>query len=232
MRAGLSVIIPTRNAGDTLAACLGALFEGLEAGLIRELVISDAGSDDATLTIADQAGAVVVTGAPSRGGQLARGCAAAQGDWLFVIHADTVLDPGWSAAVGAHMAAYPDRAACCRLRFDTDGVKARIVAGWANLRTRLFDLPFGDQGLLIPRALYDAVGGYPDIPLMEDVVLARALKGRLTRLAVSARTSAARYVQEGWFRRGRRNLWLQLRFFLGASPRRLARGYRRSGRRT
>lgn len=231
MRAGLSVVIPTLNAGGSLPACLQALFEGLEAGLIRELVITDGGSDDATLAIAEAAGAVVVTGPASRGGQLARGCAAAQRQWLLVLHADTVLEPGWSGAVAAHMAQAPKQAACFRLRFDAPGAPARIVAGWANLRTRLLGLPFGDQGLLMPRAAYQAAGGYRDIPLMEDIAMVRALAHRPALLAVSARTSAARYAREGWFRRGRRNLRLQLCYFLGASPERLGQGYRRSDRR-
>ncbi|SEQ36243.1 TIGR04283 family arsenosugar biosynthesis glycosyltransferase [Thalassobius taeanensis] len=225
MRAALSVIIPTLNAAPGLPSCLAALMEGLEAGLIRELIISDGGSTDATLQIAEEVGAQIITGPPSRGGQIKRGIAAAQGDWLLVLHADTLLSPGWSKLALAHLNS--PQAACFRLGFDAAGLAPRMVAGWANLRTRAFGLPYGDQGLLIPRALHDRIGGYRDIALMEDVAIARALRGQITVLPVTARTSAARYAQAGWVRRGCRNLWTLTRFLCGADPDALAQAYRR-----
>lgn len=230
MRAALSVVIPVLNAEAGLPSCLAALMEGLETGLIRELVISDGGSTDRSIQIAEEVGAVLVVGPASRGGQLRRGVAASGGDWVLLLHADTVLDPGWSGAVGAHMAS--GQAGYFRLGFLSGGVPARVVAGWANLRARLFGLPYGDQGLVVSRALLDAVGGVPDLPLMEDVALARALRGQLRALRVTARTSAARYETEGWMRRGCRNLWCLSRYLAGADPARLAQGYRRSGRRS
>lgn len=233
MRAELSIVVPTLDSAMHLPGCFAALFEGLEAGLIRELVIADGGSQDATLAIADEAGAIIVERPASRGGQLRAGAAAAGGPWLLFLHADTVLSDGWVDAVNAHMCAAPNRAGYFRLGFDDAGGAARIVAGWANLRSRLFGLPFGDQGLLISRRLHDRLGGFDDIPLMEDVALARKLgRRRLTPLPATARTSAARYAQEGWLRRGARNLSLQARFFAGVSPERLARRYRRSAPRS
>lgn len=224
MRAPLSVVIPTLNAADRLPSCLAALMEGLDAGLIRELIVSDGGSRDATCEMAKAWGGEVVAGPPSRGAQLRAGCAAAKGDWLLVLHADTVLAPGWSAA--AARALTEDRARWFRLRFDSGGTAGRCVAGWANLRSR-FGLPYGDQGLLISRALYERVGGYPDQPLMEDVALARRLRGHLAGLDAVAVTSATRYVSQGWLRRGGRNLWTLARYLAGADPADLARSYRR-----
>jgi hypothetical protein len=191
-------------------------------------VVSDGGSTDATLRVAEDLGAVVVHGPPSRGGQLRRGADATQGAWLLVLHADSVLPVGWASAVTAQIA--QGTPAYFRLRFDAPGLAPRLVAGWANLRARLFALPYGDQGLLISRAGYDAAGGYPDIPLMEDVALARALAGmpaqRPVALPLAIRTSAARYQRDGWIRRGARNLWLLVRYLAGASPEALARDYR------
>jgi rSAM/selenodomain-associated transferase 2 len=230
MRAALSVVIPTLNAENGLPACLAALMEGLETGLIRELVISDGGSVDKTLLIADEVGAVVVTGAPSRGGQLRRGVTTAKGDWVLLLHADTVLAPGWSEAVINHMP--NEQAGYFRLSFASAGVPARIVAGWANLRSNWFGLPYGDQGMVLPRALLDSVGGVPELPLMEDVALARALRGQMVALPIIARTSAEKYETEGWFRRGIRNLWTLCRYLCGADPERLAQDYRRSARRS
>ena len=153
MRAAVSVVIPTLNAGETLPGCLAALMEGVETGVIRELVIADGGSEDATRAIAEEMGAVVIDSAPSRGGQLRRGAAAAQGEWFLVLHADTQLEPGWSKAVLEHLATTPERAGVFRLGFDVCGARPRFVAGWANVRTWVLGLPFGDQGLLISRAL-------------------------------------------------------------------------------
>jgi rSAM/selenodomain-associated transferase 2 len=225
MRAPVSVIIPTLDAGAALPGCLGALGEGLAEGLIRELVVSDGGSRDGTLAVAAASGAVLVTGPAGRGGQLRRGVAAAQGAWLLVLHADTRLAPGWAAAVRGHLAS--DRAGYFRLSFDAEGLAPRIVAGWANLRSGLFGLPYGDQGLLVPRALYDVVEGYRDQPLMEDVEIARALRGRLVGLPAAAVTSAAKYLAQGWLRRGARNLWTFARYRAGVSAERLAAEYRR-----
>lgn len=224
MRAKLSVVIPTLNAEDGLKRSLPALAEGLEAGVIRELVISDGGSCDATQSIADAAGAVVIEGAPSRGGQLRRGAEAAAGAWFLFIHADTVLPAGWARMVQGHIETRGG-AAAFRLRFDARGFAPSFVALWANLRSRFFGLPYGDQGLLISRETYDAVGGFADIPLMEDVAMARALRGRIALLPAAATTSAERYQTQGWMRRGARNLVLLLRYFLGARPEDLARRY-------
>ncbi|NVO55760.1 TIGR04283 family arsenosugar biosynthesis glycosyltransferase [Rhodobacteraceae bacterium B1Z28] len=224
MPAPISIVIPTLNAAESLPACLQALMEGVHAGLIRELVISDGGSTDKTLEIAEEAGAEVVQGIPSRGGQLRRGCAQANGDWLLVLHADTVLDPGWSETVADHLRT--GKPAVFRLAFRATGFAPRWVAGWANLRSRLFGLPYGDQGLLVMRQTYSTVGGYKDQPLMEDVALVRVLP-RVTLLDVRAFTSAERYERSGWIRRGGRNLWTLLRYFLGADPAKLAQVYRR-----
>ncbi|MEO0750364.1 MAG: TIGR04283 family arsenosugar biosynthesis glycosyltransferase [Pseudomonadota bacterium] len=223
MPATLSIIIPTLNAQDGLARSLPVLAEGLTAGLIRDLVISDGGSEDATLRIADAAGAKIVTGPASRGGQLRRGAEAADGAWFLFLHADTVLPLGWTDVVGAHLSS--DRPAWCPMRFDHGGLPARLVAGWANLRARAFALPYGDQGLLISRDVYTRASGFPDQPLMEDVAMARALGRRLMPLPLTVTTSAQKYLRDGWMRRGWRNLSLLARYLCGADPEELAGKY-------
>ena len=223
MRAELSVVIPTFNAAAVLPAALASLMEGVEAGLIRELIVTDGGSADASVFIAEEVGAIVVAGPASRGGQLRRGAAAAGGAWLLFLHADTILPEGWSATVQAQIAR--GRPGYFGLRFDRGGGAARLVAGWANLRSRLFSLPYGDQGLLISRADYDAAGGYADIPLMEDVAMARRLGRRLMRMPGFVHTGAERYARDGWLRRGARNLSLLIRYLCGADPEALKRRY-------
>ncbi len=226
MTAALSIIVPTLNAASTLPACLEPLMEGVLTGLVRDLVVTDEDSGDETLTIADAAGATMVKGTASRGGQLRRGVEAAQGEWFLILHADTVLEPGWSAVAAEHI---QNRAGAgyFSLAFDQRGVMPGWTAGWANFRSRVFALPYGDQGLLVSRSDYERAGGYPDQPLMEDVHLVRALPCPLVALNAVAVTSAGGYRQSGWLRRGTRNLWTLARYFAGTDPARLADGYRR-----
>lgn len=231
MRAPVSVVMPLfapKQPPARLTNCLRALAEeGLAQNLLREVIISDGGSDPALLQQLRATGANILATSPSRGRQLRHGCAQAQGDWLLVLHCDTVLETGWSAHVQHHITHHPYHAAAFRLRFDQTHLPARLTAGWANLRSAAFGLPFGDQGLLLPRKLYTEAGGYPDQPLMEDIAIARALPHPPRLMPCYAQTSAARYQQEGWLKRGSRNLWLQARYACGASPETLDKAYRR-----
>lgn len=227
MPAPLSVVIPTLNAAESLSGCFDSLFEGLFDGLIHEVILSDGGSHDDTCELGAALGARVVIGPASRGGQVRRGTGTAAAPWLVVLHADTRLQPGWAQAVAKHIHLHPDMAGFFWLRFDGSGLAPRTVAGWANLRSRWLGLPYGDQGLVLPRRLLEASGGYPDQPLMEDVALARGLRGKLRPLGHVAVTSAARYRAEGWVRRGARNLWCLTRYALGADPDTLLRSYTR-----
>jgi rSAM/selenodomain-associated transferase 2 len=224
MTAPFSIIIPSLNAEAELPATLNALLPGVERGMIAEVIISDGGSVDATLELANAAGAKVVTGAPGRGGQLRRGAALAKAEWLLFLHADTQLPPNWPGALGTHIASSPN-AAVFRLSFRNADYRGRFTAWFANTRTRLFDLPYGDQGLLISRSLYDQIGGYPDQPLMEDVEIAKALKGRIILLEAAVTTSADRYMRDGWIKRGIANLWTLMRYRMGVPAEALAKRY-------
>ena len=226
-RALVSVIIPTLNSCDELALCLGSLSEGLSAGLIRELIVTDGGSSDETLVVANEAGATVMTGPRSRGGQLRRGCEVAKGDWVLVLHADTQLSQGWSDAVIGHIIHASEKAGYFRLSYRAKGTAPRLVGKLASVRSRMFGLPYGDQGLLIPRSLYNDFGGFSDIPLMEDVELVRKLKGQLAVLEGTVSTSADRYIRQGWLKRGTLNILMLLRFLLGTAPEKLAQEYNR-----
>lgn len=226
MPAPLSVIIPTLNAAAELPGCLQSLMPGLELGLIREVIVADAGSEDATARIAGGTGAVLVTGAQGRGAQLATGAHAARGDWLLFLHADTQLSRDWAERAANHMDTGPGKAAAFTLKYRSDARAARWLEARANRRARWLGLPYGDQGLLISRALYQETGGYADVPLMEDVIIVRAIgKARLTLLDAEARTSAEKYERDGWRRRAWRNAFLLARFLMGASPEALARTY-------
>ncbi len=213
----LSVIIPTLNA----AGCLGTCLERL--GAAEEILVVDGGSEDATICIAEAAGARVIVSPKGRGLQLRTGGKAAKGDWLLFLHADTLLEAGWANAVEAHIAV-SSRPACFRFRLDDPAWQARALERGVALRARLLGLPYGDQGLLVSRVHYGNAGGFRPIPLMEDVDLVRRL-GRVRVLAADALTSAERWRRGGWLRRSGRNLGLLALYRLGANPERLARLY-------
>lgn len=228
MTSRLSIVIPTLNVAAQLGATLDALAEAEDARLVPELIVVDGGSKDDTVVLAQARGARVLTAAPSRGGQLAAGSAAATGDWLLFLHSDTRLEPGWSLAVARFIAepTNEERAAFFRLALDDDSGSARRVERLAAWRCRALGLPYGDQGLLIARVFYQQLGGFRPLPLMEDVDLVRRIgRGRLVFLEARALTSAARYRRDGWLLRPARNLSCLALYFLGLPPHIIQRLY-------
>ncbi len=227
----ISVVIPTLNAEARLAACLDALGPVGSGKLVGQIVIADGGSTDRTIEIAERFGATVVTAPAGRGGQLRAGAEIARGDWFLFLHADTVLDARWARDAAAHIKNAPDSAAVFTLAFDTKNRAARFVSGGAMMRTRLFGLPYGDQGLLISRRRYHDLGGYRYLPLFEDVDIVRRLirkHGRraLCVLPAVATTSAERYERLGYARCVIRNNILLARFLAGVTPEALMKDYR------
>ena len=216
MPAPVSIIIPALNAANDLPACLESLLPGLEAGLIREVIVADGRSADATRAIAGATGAVVIDGEPGRARQLRAGAAAARGEWLLFLYPSTVLSREWPERAGAHIDERPGMAAAFRFRLRSDAREARRVEARMNRRARWFGLPVGAQGLLVSRALYDQLRGYPDTDRLEDLKLARAIgKARMVLLDAEARGSAARYIEGGWRRTAWRDAGQFVRFMMG-----------------
>ncbi len=224
----LSIIIPTLNAAPLLPRALAALVAGAAHGLVKQVIVADGGSSDATLAIAEAAGCDIVRGPSGRAKQIRAGAAAAKASWLLFLHADTELSPGWVAEAERFVSAPQARmrAAAFTLAFDDHSRQARRVVFWARLRARVLKLPYGDQGLLLSRSFYNALGGYADLPLMEDVDLVRRIGAkRLILLETEAVTSAEKYRRDGYDKRAWRNLVLTARYFMGADPAELAKGY-------
>ena len=213
----LSAIIPTLNAGEPLALCLDSLSDA------DEIIVADGGSTDATPAIVRAAGATLLNSERGRGVQLAKGAGVARGDALLFVHADTRLSPGWRTLADTHLAA-SQLPACFRLKLDDNAWQARLIERAVMLRTRLAGLPYGDQGLLVSRAAYDAAGGFRPLVLMEDVDLVRRL-AKPVILDGDALTSADRWRRDGWARRSLRNLTCLSLWRLGVSPDRIARLY-------
>ena len=213
----ISAVIPTLNAAQHLPACLEAL-DGVD-----EIVVVDGGSIDSTQSIARQVGARFIEAPRGRGTQLASGAEAARGEILLFVHADTRLSPGWLQLARIHIGR-STRPACFRLRLDDPAWQARIIERGVALRTRMFGLPYGDQGLLIRRDVYDRSGGFRPLPMMEDVELLRRIE-RPIMLAGDALTSAERWQRDGWTWRSLRNLACISLWCLGVSPERIAALY-------
>ncbi|HUC70242.1 MAG TPA: TIGR04283 family arsenosugar biosynthesis glycosyltransferase [Stellaceae bacterium] len=217
-------MIPTLNAAEKLPETLA----GLAVARVREIVVVDGGSTDDTAGIASAAGARAIIAEHGRGTQLAAGAAAATGGWLLFLHADCRLEPRWAVAT-ANFVAQPGaqgRAGYFDFALDDPTPAARRLERIVAWRCQTLALPYGDQGLLISRALYDAVGGFAPLPLMEDVDLVRRLgRGRMVRIGARCVASARRYRRDGYLRRPVRNLFCLSLYFAGMAPERIARLY-------
>ena len=221
----LSIIIPALNAAGRLEGVLKTLFA---SAADKEVIVADGGSADATREIAERLGARVIKCVRGRGAQMACGAAAAKGDRLLFIHADTVPGAGWDEAVARYVADPGNlrRAAVFRLRLDDASPAARRLERLVAWRSRVLGLPYGDQGLLISRVFYDELGGFRAIALMEDVdIVCRIGKSRLDILDVVVVTSAERYRTGGYLLRPLRNMLCLGLYFLGLPPRLIAKIY-------
>jgi glycosyltransferase involved in cell wall biosynthesis len=188
----ISVVISTLNSEAPLGETLAALVPAAVDGLVREVIVADGGSTDRTLAVADDAGARIVAAEPGRGAQLKAGAAAARFPWLLFLDAGTSLAAGWEREARLHMERAESgrrrpAAASFRLVLDADGMLVRMRERLASLRAHVLKLPHGNQGLLIPRALYDAVGGFAALPVLEHVDLLRRIgRGRVVMLDARA----------------------------------------------
>jgi rSAM/selenodomain-associated transferase 2 len=216
----ISVVIPTLNAAATLGATLAAISP------VHEVVVADGGSTDSTAELARNAGARVIRAPKGRGPQLAAGIAAATGEWLLLLHADTRLTPDWHLEAATHMRDNVDKAAYFRFVLDSADPMARRLERLVRWRCRMLALPYGDQGLLIHRDTLCRAGGMRPLPLMEDVDLIRRLgRRRLIGLTAAAVTSAGKWERDGWYRRSSRNLLCLSLWFAGVPAGRIARIY-------
>ncbi|OYW05452.1 MAG: hypothetical protein B7Z61_06105 [Acidobacteria bacterium 37-71-11] len=229
VRRSLAVVVPTLDEERTILACLAAV--GDNVGV--EVVVSDGGSGDATAAVVRREfpRARVVTGSPGRGVQLNRGAAAVPADAYVFVHADCRLPEGWAAAVRAALGEPGVALGCFRLHTEpAEGRGGGAAVRWwwrlLDLRSRGLGLPYGDQALFVRREVFEAVGGYPEIPLMEDVEFVRRClqRGRLVRLPLVVRTTARRFARRP-VRARLCTATFPLLYRLGVSPHRLARWY-------
>lgn len=221
----VSIVMPALNEAETIAARLEALACLRASG--AEVIVVDGGSADGTATIAAKDADRVLIASRGRAAQMNAGGAAAQGEILFFLHADTAL-PQNALSLVQESLAQADRVWG---RFDVV-IEGRsrllpLVAAMMNLRSRLTGTATGDQAMFVRKSAFDQVGGFPAIALMEDIALSRALK-RLSPpvcLRAKVRTAGRRWDERGALRTIVLMWWLRLAYFLGADPARLAVRY-------
>lgn len=221
---GLSIVMPVLDEAPAIVARLQPLQSLRRQGV--ELIVVDGGSADDTVALAGPLADRVVSTGRGRGHQLNAGAACARGAVLLFLHADTTLPPGAIAAVRQALAG-----GAAWGRFDVrivDGPAGVAVVAWAmNLRSRVSGIATGDQAMFCTREAFARVGGFPDIALMEDIVLSQRLRAisRPASLRLKVETSGRRWARHGLVRTVLTMWWLRLRFRLGASPDALARAY-------
>ena len=221
MSGRISIIVPTRNEEQRIAQTLGCLREPE----VLEVIVVDGGSEDRTREIARSLVDRLVEASPGRARQMNAGARLARGDVLLFLHADAIVPPGFGAAIVAACSA--SIGGRFDVELDARGAIFRVIEWTINLRSRWSGLFTGDQGLFVRRDFFEALGGYPDQPLLEDLALSKAMKrrGRIAALRARLRTSARRWQRHGPLRTVALMWWIRALYFLGASPQRLARLY-------
>lgn len=220
----LSIIVPALNEAANIEAAVTALAPYRERGV--ELIVVDGGSRDGTPARARPFADHVCVAACGRAVQMNAGRVAARGDILLFLHADTRLPENADALIVEGLARSHRVWGRFDVRFDRGGLLT-LVAAMMNLRSRLTGIATGDQALFVTRAAFDAAGGFPPIPLMEDISLSKHLKRIGPALCLRARvtTSARRWEENGTLRTILLMWRLRLAYFFGADPAQLARQY-------
>jgi len=215
----ISVIIPALNEDEVIGRALSSA-----GGAACERIVVDGGSGDETVARARAVGARVLRSGRGRARQMNTGAEAATGDVLLFLHADTSLPGAWAETVrrtletGAIAGAF-------RFRTDGRGMLFRWIEGMVNWRSRWRRLPYGDQAIFVRREVFEAMGGFPELPVMEDFAFVAALRrrGRVELADRAVVTSARRWYRHGLVRTTLLNQACVLAYWCGVSPQRIAR---------
>jgi rSAM/selenodomain-associated transferase 2 len=218
----VSIVIPVYRDSEALARTL----KTLDASSTEVVVVATTEDAGALAQLRAAHPEILWLEAPrGRAVQMNAGAAVAHGRWLLFLHADTRLPFGWRQAIETADRHPQFSAGCFRFALDSTALAARAIELGVRMRVRAFALPYGDQGLFVRREAFEALNGYADLPIMEDVDLVRRLRsrGRLFRSPLPVVTSARRWEREGWISRTVRHLVLIVLYFCGVTPRRLMR---------
>jgi len=218
----VSIVVPVLDDFEAAAALLAQVAPDPRV----EIVLADGSTDVRLDRLAGaRPDARIVRTQTGRARQMNAGAAAAGGAWLWFVHADSRLPPEWLSC----FTALPPAAAGGWFRFALDDAawQARLVEAGVGWRVRVLSLPYGDQGLFVRRDLFGRIGGFAELPLMEDVEFVRRLRraGPIVEMPLALGTSSRRWRRDGWLRRSARNVALVTLYLAGVAPARLARWY-------
>jgi rSAM/selenodomain-associated transferase 2 len=222
----ISIIIPTLNEEDNIAGCLASTQNASNA----ERIVVDGGSRDRTVEIARACGATVITIPSGRARQMNAGAKVASGDLLIFLHADTRLPERFDSCVRQILARPGIAAGAFEFCLDMSSAGLRIIERVANWRSRRLQMPYGDQAIFIRSAVFRDIGGFPDMPIMEDFEFIRRLKkrGHIHTAPHPAITSARRWRMLGLWKTTLINELVVVAYYLGLSPARIHRWARRN----
>ncbi|MBI1747526.1 MAG: TIGR04283 family arsenosugar biosynthesis glycosyltransferase [Acidobacteria bacterium] len=222
----ISIIIPTLNESDYIAATLYSARRDPDG----EVIVADGGSRDGTVALARALGARVIMSPAGRAWQMNAGAAVATGDVLLFLHADTRLPANFAEHVRTALDQPGVAAGAFELRIDAERRGLRIIERSANWRSRRLQMPYGDQAIFLRADRFREVGGFQDIPIMEDLELIQRLRrqGRISIVPVPVTTSARRWLMLGIWRTTWINQRVLLAYYWSMAPTRLARWYDRN----
>ncbi|MBN3951833.1 MAG: TIGR04283 family arsenosugar biosynthesis glycosyltransferase [Nostoc sp.] len=222
--ARISIIIPTLNEAGNIKEAIATTQPSKDI----EVIIVDAGSEDGTVEIAQSLNIKVISSSPGRAVQMNAGAVAASGDILLFLHADTRLPTGFDNMIRTALQQPGTVAGAFNLRIDASLLSLRWVEWGVNARSHFYQMPYGDQAIFLTKAVFQQIGGFPELPIMEDFELMRRLKrtGCIVIILTPVVTSARRWLQKGVFKTTLLNQLVIIAYLLGVSPERICRWYR------
>jgi len=225
-RPAISIIIPTLNESESITATM----KSAQACTGIEIIVADGRSSDGTDEVAKGLGARLLTITGGRAKQVNAGAMAANSDVLLFLHGDTRLPGGFDKHVLNLLTMPGTVAGAFALGIDGPEIGLRIVEKLANFRSRVFQMPYGDQAIFLRANLFRSIGGFPEIPIMEDFVFMERLKkeGRVVIAPIAVTTSSRRWKKLGVLKTTLINQAVLLAYFFGCDPEGLARWYRRA----
>ncbi|PLZ94146.1 glycosyltransferase [Fischerella thermalis CCMEE 5196] len=220
----ISIIIPTLNEAENIKAALTST----QLSNHIEIIVVDGGSQDETVNIAESFGVKVISAAAGRAKQMNAGAAVASGEILLFLHADTCLPLGFDVMVRQALAQPGVVAGAFALRIGAEQPSLRVVEWGVNVRSRFLQMPYGDQAIFLTKKIFNHVGGFPELPIMEDFEFMRHLRklGKITLIPVPVITSARRWLKKGIWQTTFINQIVIIAYFLGISPQRIRSWYR------